>query len=151
MSNYNHIRDEAIVNAVALSSRYIQDRFLPDKAIDLLDEACARIRTEMDSCPQELDEISRHVRRLEIEEIALKKEKDDASKKRLVELQAELKSLKEKSDAMTAQWKAEKSALEDVRSVRAKLDEAKNAYEIALTRGDNATAARYKYGVIPEF
>ena len=146
-----HIRDEAIVNAVALSSRYIQDRFLPDKAIDLLDEACARIRTEMDSCPQELDEISRHVRRLEIEEIALKKEKDDASKKRLVELQAELKSLKEKSDAMTAQWKAEKSALEDVRSVRVKLDEAKNAYEIALTRGDNATAARYKYGVIPEF
>ena len=146
-----HIRDEAIVNAVALSSRYIQDRFLPDKAIDLLDEACARIRTEMDSCPQELDEISRHVRRLEIEEIALKKEKDDASKKRLEELQAELKSLKEKSDAMTAQWKAEKSALEEVRSVRAKLDEAKNAYEIALTRGDNATAARYKYGVIPEF
>ena len=146
-----HIRDEAIVNAVALSSRYIQDRFLPDKAIDLLDEACARIRTEMDSCPQELDEISRHVRRLEIEEIALKKEKDDASKKRLEELQAELKSLKAKSDAMTAQWKAEKSALEEVRSVRAKLDEAKNAYEIALTRGDNATAARYKYGVIPEF
>lgn len=81
----------------------------------------------------------------------MKKEKDDASKKRLVELQAELKSLKEKSDAMTAQWKAEKSALEEVRSVRAKLDEAKNAYEIALTRGDNATAARYKYGVIPEF
>ena len=146
-----HIRDEAIVNAVALSSRYIQDRFLPDKAIDLLDEACARIRTEMDSCPQELDEISRHVRRLEIEEIALKKEKDDASKKRLEELQAELKSLKEKSDSMTAQWKAEKSALEEVRSVRAKLDEAKNAYEIALTRGDNATAARYKYGVIPAF
>ena len=146
-----HIRDEAIVNAVALSSRYIQDRFLPDKAIDLLDEACARIRTEMDSCPQELDEISRHVRRLEIEEIALKKEKDDASKKRLEELQAELKSLKGKSDAMTAQWKAEKSALEEVRSVRAKLDEARNAYEIALTRGDNATAARYKYGVIPEY
>ena len=69
---------------------YIQDRFLPDKAIDLLDEACARIRTEMDSCPQDLDEISRHVRRLEIEEIALKKEKDDASKKRLEELQSEL-------------------------------------------------------------
>ena len=75
------IRDEALVSAVVLSSRYIQDRFLPDKAIDLLDEACARIRTEMDSCPQELDEISRHVRRLEIEEIALKKEKDENSKK----------------------------------------------------------------------
>ena len=146
-----HIRDEALVNAVVLSSRYIQDRFLPDKAIDLLDEACARIRTEMDSCPQELDEISRHVRRLEIEEIALKKEKDDASRKRLEELQGELKGLKEKSDAMTAQWKKEKAALEDVRSVRSRLEEAKNAYEIALARGDNETAARYKYGVIPEF
>ena len=146
-----HIRDEAIVNSVVLSARYIQDRFLPDKAIDLLDEACARIRTEMDSCPQELDEISRHVRRLEIEEIALKKEKDEASKKRLAELQDELKGLKEKADAMTAQWKREKAALEDVRSVRSRLEEAKNAYEIALSRGDNETAARYKYGVIPEF
>ena len=100
-----HIKDEALVSAVALSSRYIQDRFLPDKAIDLLDEACARIRTEMDSCPQELDEISRHVRRLEIEEIALKKEKDDASKKRLEELQTELAALKTKADKMTEQWK----------------------------------------------
>ena len=146
-----HIRDEALVNAVVLSARYIQDRFLPDKAIDLLDEACARIRTEMDSCPQELDEISRHVRRLEIEEIALKKEKDEASKKRLSELQAELGEQKAKADKMTAQWKEEKAALEEVRSVRTKLDEAKNAYETALNRGDNATASRYKYGVIPEF
>ena len=146
-----HIRDEALVNAVVLSARYIQDRFLPDKAIDLLDEACARIRTEMDSCPQELDEISRHVRRLEIEEIALKKEKDEASKKRLSELQSELGEQKAKADKMTAQWKEEKAALEEVRSVRTKLDEAKNAYETALNRGDNATASRYKYGVIPEF
>lgn len=146
-----HIRDEALVNAVVLSARYIQDRFLPDKAIDLLDEACARIRTEMDSCPQELDEISRHVRRLEIEEIALKKEKDEASKKRLSELQAELAEQKGKADKMTAQWKEEKAALEEVRRVRTKLDEAKNAYETALNRGDNATASRYKYGVIPEF
>ncbi len=145
-----HIRDEALVSAVVLSSRYIQDRFLPDKAIDLLDEACARIRTEMDSCPQELDEISRHVRRLEIEEIALKKEKDDASKKRLVELQDELKDLKAKSDKMTAQWNEEKGALEDVRRVRNRLEEEKNRYEMALTRGDNETAARLKYGVIPE-
>ena len=144
------IRDEAIVSSVALSARYIQDRFLPDKAIDLLDEACARIRTEMDSCPQELDEISRHVRRLEIEEIALKKEKDEASKKRLEELQEELKTLKSKGDAMDAQWKAEKAALENVRKIRTKLDDARNAYEIALNRGDNETAARYKYGVIPE-
>ena len=145
-----HIRDEALVSAVALSARYIQDRFLPDKAIDLLDEACARIRTEMDSCPQELDEISRHVRRLEIEEIALKKEKDDNSKKRLEELQSELKVLKAKSDAMTAQWKEEKAALEDVRRVRTRLEEEKNKYENALMRGDNETAARLKYGVIPE-
>ena len=145
-----HIRDEALVSAVVLSSRYIQDRFLPDKAIDLLDEACARIRTEMDSCPQELDEISRHVRRLEIEEIALKKEKDEASKKRLEELQVELKDLKAKADKMTAQWKEEKSALEEVRRVRTRLEEEKNRYETALTRGDNETAARLKYGVIPE-
>ena len=145
-----HIRDEALVGAVALSSRYIQDRFLPDKAIDLLDEACARIRTEMDSCPQELDEISRHVRRLEIEEIALKKEKDTASRKRLVELQGELKELKVKSESMTARWKEEKRALEEVRRVRTQLDEERNRYENALMRGDNETAARLKYGVIPE-
>lgn len=145
-----HIRDEALVSAVVLSSRYIQDRFLPDKAIDLLDEACARIRTEMDSCPQELDEISRHVRRLEIEEIALKKEKDEASKKRLAELQVELKDLKGKADRMTAQWQEEKGALEEVRRVRNRLEEEKNRYETALTRGDNETAARLKYGVIPE-
>ena len=145
-----HIRDEALVNAVVLSSRYIQDRFLPDKAIDLLDEACARIRTEMDSCPQELDEISRHVRRLEIEEIALKKEKDEASKKRLEELQGELKDLKAKADRMNAQWKKEKAALEEVRRVRQELDDARHSFEIAINRGDNATASRYKYGVIPE-
>ena len=145
-----HIRDEALVSSVVLSSRYIQDRFLPDKAIDLLDEACARIRTEMDSCPQELDEISRHVRRLEIEEIALKKERDPNSKKRLEELQGELAGLKAKADKMTAQWNEEKSALEDVRRVRTRLDDERNRYEIALTRGDNETAARLKYGVIPE-
>ena len=145
-----HIQDAALVSSVVLSSRYIQDRFLPDKAIDLLDEACASIRTEMDSCPAELDEISRHVRRLEIEEIALKKEKDDASKKRLAELQAELKGLKAKSDAMSAQWKQEKEALEDVKRVRTRLDQSKVQYELALSRGDNENAARLKYGVIPE-
>ncbi|MBO5906166.1 MAG: AAA family ATPase [Kiritimatiellae bacterium] len=144
------IRDEALVSSVVLSSRYIQDRFLPDKAIDLLDEACAGIRTEMDSCPKELDEISRYVRRLEIEEIALKKEKDDASKKRLSELQAELTSLKEKADKMTSQWQREKAAHEEVRKVRNKLEQERINYENALTRGDNETAARLKYGVIPE-
>ena len=144
-----HIRDEALVSAVVLSARYIQDRFLPDKAIDLLDEACARIRTEMDSCPQELDEISRHVRRLEIEEIALKKEKDDASKKRLEELQGELKALKEKSDAMTAQWKREKAALEEVRNVRTQLQDLRSRAERAETEGRYNEAAKLKYGDIP--
>ena len=144
-----HIRDEALVSAVVLSSRYIQDRFLPDKAIDLLDEACARIRTEMDSCPQELDEISRHVRRLEIEEIALKKEKDENSKKRLEELQSELKGLKEKSDAMTAQWKREKADLEEVRKVRTQLQELKSRAERAEMEGNYNEAARLKYGDIP--
>jgi len=144
-----HIRDEALVSSVALSARYIQDRFLPDKAIDLLDEACARIRTEMDSCPQELDEISRHVRRLEIEEIALKKEKDDNSKKRLEELQAELKDLKAKSDAMTAQWRREKADLEEVRKVRTQLQELKARAERAETEGNYNEAAKLKYGDIP--
>ena len=145
-----HIRDEALVSSVVLSARYIQDRFLPDKAIDLLDEACARIRTEMDSCPQELDEIQRHVRRLEIEEVALKKEKDDNSRKRLEELQGELKVLKEKSDRMTAQWREEKSALEDVRRVRNRLEEERNRYERAEAEGNLNEASRLKYGVIPE-
>ena len=144
-----HIQDAALVNSVVLSARYIQDRFLPDKAIDLLDEACARIRTEMDSKPQELDEISRHVRRLEIEEIALKKEKDDASKKRLAELQAELKVLKEKNDAMTAQWEKEKAALEEVRKIREALDSKRTQYAQAATAGDYALAARLEHGEIP--
>ena len=138
-----HIRDEAIVSAVALSSRYIQDRFLPDKA-------CARIRTEMDSMPQELDETSRHVRRLEIEEIALKKEKDEASKKRLEELQSELAALKAKSDRMTAQWKQEKAELEEVRKIRSELEDAKTKCENAINNGDYNTASRLKYNVIPE-
>ncbi len=145
-----HIRDEALVSAVTLSSRYIQDRFLPDKAIDLLDEACASIRTEMDSCPAELDQAVRHVRRLEIEEIALAKEKDEASKKRLAELRRELAEEKAKADAMTARWKNEKSALEEVKRVRFNLDEARRAYDRAVAVGDNEKASRIKYGDIPE-
>ena len=140
-----HIRDEALVSAVTLSARYIQDRFLPDKAIDLLDEACASIRTEMDSCPAELDEVTRHVRRLEIEEIALKKETDDASKKRLAELQKELAELKAKADEMTARWKNEKDVLEDVKRVRTQLDAKRLAYEQAMNAGDMAKASELKY------
>jgi ATP-dependent Clp protease ATP-binding subunit ClpB len=145
-----HIQDGALVSSVVLSSRYIQDRFLPDKAIDLLDEACASIRTEMDSMPAELDELTRHVRRLEIEEAALKKEKDDASKKRLEELLKELAELKTKSDAMTARWLAEKKSLEEVQKVRTELDKVRFNYSQAADRGDNEEAARLKYGVIPE-
>ena len=145
-----HIRDEAIVSAVTLSSRYIQDRFLPDKAIDLLDEACASIRTEMDSCPAELDQLTRQVRRLEIEEIALAKEKDDASKKRLEELRSELADAKAKADALTARWKNEKDALEDVKRVRADLDAARLKFDAAARHGDYAEAARLEHGVIPE-
>ena len=144
-----HIRDEALLSSVVLSSRYIQDRFLPDKAIDLLDEACARIRTEMDSCPQELDEIQRHVRRLEIEEVALKKEKDDNSRKRLEELQAELSGLKAKLERMTSQWKEEKAALAEVRKVRTQLEEARVRCERAEAEGNLNEAARLKYGDIP--
>ena len=140
-----HIRDEAIVSAVTLSSRYIQDRFLPDKAIDLLDEACASIRTEMDSCPAELDEITRHVRRLEIEEIALKKEEDEASKKRLEELQKELAELKAKSAEMTARWRNEKDALEQVKRVRTQLDAKRHEYDQAMNAGDIAKASELKY------
>ena len=145
-----HIRDEAIVSAVTLSSRYIQDRFLPDKAIDLLDEACASIRTEMDSCPAELDQLTRQVRRLEIEEIALAKEKDDASKKRLEDLRRELADAKAKADALTTRWKNEKDALEDVKRVRADLDAARNQFEVAVRQGDYESAARLEHGVIPD-
>ena len=145
-----HIQDSALVSSVVLSSRYIQDRFLPDKAIDLLDEACASIRTEMDSMPAELDEITRHVRRLEIEEAALKKEKDDASKKRLQELRKELSEEKAKADAMTARWQSEKKSIEEVQKVREQLEEAKHKYTQCADRGDNEEAARLKYGVIPD-
>ena len=145
-----HIQDAAIVNAVTLSARYIQDRFLPDKAIDLLDEACASIRTEMDSCPAELDEATRHVRRLEIEEIALAKETDEASKKRLEELRKELSELKAKADAMTARWRNEKAVLEDVKRVRANLDAARLKYDQAVASGDVAEASRIKYGEMYE-
>ena len=145
-----HIQDAAIVSAVTLSARYIQDRFLPDKAIDLLDEACASIRTEMDSCPAELDEATRHVRRLEIEEIALAKETDEASKKRLEELRKELSELKAKADAMTARWKNEKAVLEDVKRVRANLDAARLKYDQAVASGDVAEASRIKYGEMYE-
>ncbi len=144
------ILDAALVNAAVLSDRYIQDRFLPDKAIDLLDEACAAIRTEMDSMPAELDELSRRVMRLEIEEAALAKEKDEASKKRLEELRKELADEKAKADALKAKWQEEKKAHEASKDLRAKLDGARHELEMAQRKYDYARAGELQYKVIPE-
>ncbi len=144
------IQDSALVNAAVLSDRYIQDRFLPDKAIDLLDEACAAIRTEMDSMPAELDELSRKVMRLEIEEAALAKEKDDASKKRLEELRRELADEKSQADALKAKWQEEKKAHESAKELREKLDAARRDLEIAQRKYDYARAGELQYKVIPE-
>ena len=144
------IQDAALVSAAVLSDRYVQDRFLPDKAIDLLDEACASIRTEMDSMPAELDEITRRVTRLQIEETALKKEKDAASKSRLDELRKELADLKSQADAMTARWQSEKKVLDETRLLREQLEAARTAYEKAERAYDNNRAAEIKYGTIPD-
>jgi ATP-dependent Clp protease ATP-binding subunit ClpB len=143
------IQDAALVSAAILSDRYIQDRFLPDKAIDLLDEACASIRTEMDSMPAELDDISRRVMRLEIEEAALRKEKDNASKARLDELRRELGDLKSSADVMKAQWQNEKRLLDETRRLREKLDQAKRNAEEAERNFDHEKAAEFRYGKIP--
>ena len=144
------IQDSALVNAAVLSDRYIQDRFLPDKAIDLLDEACAAIRTEMDSMPAELDELSRKVMRLEIEEAALAKEKDDASKKRLEELRQELADEKSKADALKAKWQEEKKAHEVSKGLREQLDAARHELELAQRKFDYAKAGELQYKTIPE-
>ena len=144
------ISDGALVSAATMSDRYVQDRFLPDKAIDLLDEACASIRTEMDSMPSELDELTRKVTRLEIEETALKKEKDAASAARLEELRKELADLKAKADAMKAQWQNEKAVRDATKKIREDLDKARRDYDRAEREYDHEAAARLRYGTIPE-
>ena len=144
------IQDAAIVSAAVLSDRYISDRFLPDKAIDLIDEACASIRTEMDSMPAELDEITRKVMRLEIEETALKKETDKASKERLEALRKELADLRTSADAMRMQWESEKNAVADVRKLREELDKARAEVESAEREYDLEKVAKLRYGTIPE-
>jgi ATP-dependent Clp protease ATP-binding subunit ClpB len=143
------IHDQALVNAAALSHRYITDRFLPDKAIDLVDEACAMIRTEIDSLPTELDTVSRRVMQLEIEAAALAKEKDDASKSRLVELKQEIVELRGKADAMRAQYEAEKKSIGGVRALREKIEALRREQEAAERRYDMNKAAEFKYGQIP--
>ena len=144
------IQDAALVASAVLSDRYISDRFLPDKAIDLMDEACASIRTEIDSMPAELDEITRKVMRLEIEETALKKEKDKGSKERLAILRKELADLKADADAMKAQWDKEKRAIAEVRALREQLEQTKQESEEAERAHDLERVAKLRHGVIPD-
>ena len=144
------IKDSALVASAVLSDRYISDRFLPDKAIDLMDEACASIRTEIDSMPAELDEITRKVLRLEIEETALKREKDDASKERLRALRKELADLKAQADAMRAQWTNEKTSIAGLQGIREELEKARRESEDAERKYDLDRLAKLRHGVIPE-
>lgn len=144
------IQDNALVSAATLSSRYITDRFLPDKAIDLVDEACAMIRTEMDSMPAELDEATRRVMQLEIEEAALKKEKDKASVARLEGLRRELAELREQSNTMKAQWSAEKQAITKVQAIREQIEVTRREIEAAQRAYDLNKAAELNYGKLPQ-
>jgi len=144
------ILDNALVTAAVLSDRYITDRFLPDKAIDLVDEACAMIRTEIDSLPSELDEVKRKVMQLEIEEAALKKEQDAASKERLQVLQKELADFKEQQSAMLAQWENEKNAIQKVHDLRKQLEIVNQDIERAERQYDLNKAAELKYGRLPD-
>jgi ATP-dependent Clp protease ATP-binding subunit ClpB len=143
------ITDGALVAAATLSKRYITDRFLPDKAIDLIDEAASRLRMEVDSKPEELDELDRRVIQLKIEREALRKESDTASHERLERLEKELAEVEEKSDAMTAVWQAEKEKVADTQKLKERLDQARSEVEVAQRRGDLARASELLYGVIP--
>src|SRR6202050_5256295 len=144
------IKDSALVAAAQLSHRYISDRFLPDKAIDLIDEAAAKLRTEMESMPEELESLERRILQLEIEREALRKEKDHASKERLVGLEKELANLKGDRDALKAQWEGEKQAIDDIQKLRTALELARTEMEQAQRRADLTRVAEYKYGKIPQ-
>jgi len=144
------IHDNALVAASSLSHRYISDRFLPDKAIDLVDEACAMIRTEIDSMPQELDEVTRRVMQLEIEDAALKKEKDRASQDRLEALRKELAELKHQADTLRAQWDAEKEGIKKVQSLREQIEKVRQEIEVAEREYNLNRAAELKHGRLPE-
>ena len=143
------IMDNALVSAAVLSNRYITDRFLPDKAIDLVDEACALIKTEMDSMPTELDELQRKVTQLEIEETALKKEDDRISKERLADLQKELAELKDQFNTKKAQWDNEKASVDKLSKLREERDRMNNEIQIAEREGDYEKAGRLKYSELP--
>ncbi len=144
------IQDAALVAAAQLSHRYIADRFLPDKAIDLVDEAAAKLRTEMESMPEELEVLERRVMQLEIEREALKKEKDTSSRERLDNLQRELADLKSQRDTLKAQWDAEKSALEDIQHLREAIELSRTNMEKAQREGKLTEVAKLQYGIIPD-
>ena len=144
------IQDAALVAAAVLSHRYISDRFLPDKAVDLVDEAASRLKIELDSMPTEVDVIEREIMQREMERQALKKEKDAASKERLQKLEKELAELKEKSSALKAEWQKEKSVIEEQRKFKEELDQARTELERSQRRGELAKASELQYGRIPE-
>jgi ATP-dependent Clp protease ATP-binding subunit ClpB len=143
------ITDAALVAAATMSDRYVTARFLPDKAIDLVDEAASRLRMEIDSRPVEVDEVERAVRRLEIEEMALEKEDDDASRERLERLRADLADKREQLEALTARWQQEKKAIDEIRAVKEELEEARGEEERAERDGELGRAAELRYGRIP--
>ena len=144
------IQDRALVSAASLSNRYITDRFLPDKAIDLVDEACATIRVQLDSVPFELDSLTREIMRLEIEKEALKKEKDELSFKRLESINETLENLKNEESELKEKWNSEKEIIDDIKSTKAELEKSKFELEQAENKYDLETAARLRHGVIPE-
>ncbi len=143
------IMDTALVSAAVLSDRYISDRFLPDKAIDLVDEACALIKTELDSLPTELDDVKRHIMQLEIEEAALKKETDNLSRERLAVLQKELAELREEFAGAKAKWDNEKNVVERIHTLKAELEEVNNQIEVAKNNYNLEKAAELQYGDVP--
>ena len=144
------IQDRALVSAATLSNRYITDRYLPDKAIDLVDEACATIRVQMDSVPTSLDELTRKIMRLEIEKEAIKKEKDALSKKRLEEINDELKKLKVEEKDLTDAWNNEKNINQDINKIKSEIEKKRFELEVAENKYDLETAAKLRHGVIPE-
>ncbi len=144
------IQDSSLVAAAVLSNRYISDRFLPDKAIDLVDEACAMIRTEIDSMPSELDEVERRAHQLEIEEVALAKEQDRASRDRLQTLRKELAELRDRADTMKAQWEAEKESIKKVQAHRGEIEKVRHEIEASEREFNLQRTAELRYGVLPE-
>lgn len=145
------ILDEAIIAAATMSNRYITDRFLPDKAIDLVDEACATLRVEMESMPQELDELQRKIMQLQIEETALKKEEDKKAIERLNDIKKELEELRAKKDELYTKWEDEKAVLEESKDAKVKLEKARLDLEQAQSEARYEDAAKLQYGTIPQF